>query len=172
MGTTHLFLLSPIGCTPASSHSPSPRAYPIRIATAFLAPMTRLRHRPSRTLPCACGWTHPVHPRSSHQVRKVLGELLMPILWLVHVVCALALGNMAAAVVGGPQPWRELWTASPFVASSPIASRLHLGDHRLAIGGGEGLGWPASPPCASVAASVRARVPGDLAMVKIGCSNT
>ena len=94
----------------------------------------------------------------------------MPILWLVRFVCALAHRNMAAAVVGCPPPWRELWTVYSFIASPPTASRLHLGEHRLTIGGGEGLGWPASPPSAVAAALVRARVPEDLAMVKIDCS--
>jgi len=74
---------------------------------------------------------------------------------------------MAATAVGCPPPWRELWTASPFIASSPTASRLHLGEHRLAIGGGEGLGWPTSLHSAVTAARVRARVPEDLAVVKI-----
>ena len=64
----------------------------------------------------------------------------------------------------------ELWTAPPLVASSPTASRLRLGDRRLATRGGEGLGWPASSPCASVAVPVRAWVLEDQAVVKIGCS--
>jgi len=77
---------------------------------------------------------------------------------------------MAATAVGGPPTWRELWTASLFTASPPTATRSHLGEHGLVIGGGEGLGWPAGPPSAVAAVPVRARVPEDLAMVKIGCS--
>ena len=65
----------------------------------------------------------------------------MPILWFCHFGCALAHGNTAVATIGCPLPWRELLTASPFIASPPTASRLHLGEHRLAIGGREGLGW-------------------------------
>jgi len=68
---------------------------------------------------------------------------LMPILELVHVVCALAHGNMAAVAGRSPPSWRELGTASPFIASPPIASGLRLGEHRLAFGDGEGLVWPA-----------------------------
>ena len=67
----------------------------------------------------------------------------MPALELICVVCALAHGNMAAVVGRSPPSWRELRTASPFAASSPIASGLRLGEHRLAFGGGEGPVWPA-----------------------------
>ena len=63
----------------------------------------------------------------------------------------------------------ELRTASPFIASPPTALRLYLGEHRLAIGGGEGIGWPASPRSAVAAALVHMRVPEDLAVVKIDC---
>ena len=65
---------------------------------------------------------------------------MMPIFWFFHFGCALAHGNTAAAIAGCPPPWRELLTASPFITSPPTASRLHLGEHRLAIGGEEGLG--------------------------------
>ena len=99
----------------------------------------------------------------------MLGELLMPILELVHVVCALAHGNMAAAIGRSPPPWRELWTTSPFTASPPTNSRRHLGEHRLAIGSVEGLGWPESPPSAVATAPVHVRVPEDQAVVKIVC---
>ena len=68
---------------------------------------------------------------------------MMPVLELIHVVSALAHGNMAAITGRGLPPWRELRTASPFAASSPIASGLRLGEHRLAFGGGEGPVWPA-----------------------------
>jgi len=67
----------------------------------------------------------------------------MPILELVHVVYALAHGNVAAVAGRSPPPWRELGIASPFPASSPNASSLCLGEHRLDIGGGEVLVWPA-----------------------------
>ena len=67
----------------------------------------------------------------------------MPILELVHVVYALAHENVAVVVGRSLPPWRELGTASPFTASPPNALSLHLGEHRLAIGGGEGLVWPA-----------------------------
>jgi len=50
----------------------------------------------------------------------------------------LAHGNTAVVTVGCPSLWRELLTASPFIASPPIASRLHLGEHRLLRGAGEG----------------------------------
>ena len=66
---------------------------------------------------------------------------MMPIIWFIHVVYALTHGNMAVVVGTSPPPWRELGTASPFTASPPNALSLHLGEHRLAIGGGEGLVW-------------------------------
>ena len=64
---------------------------------------------------------------------------MMPILELVHVVCALAHGNVAAIVGRSPPPWRELMTASLFTALPPNASSLRLGEHWLTIGGEEGL---------------------------------
>ena len=67
----------------------------------------------------------------------------MPILELVHVVYALAHENVVVVVGRSSPPWRELVIASSFIASPPNASSLRLGDHRLAIGGGEGLVWPA-----------------------------
>ena len=91
---------------------------------------------------------------------------MMPILWVIHFICALVHGNMAATAVGCPPPWRELQTASPFITSPPTALCLHLGEHRLAIEGGEGLGWPASLPSVVAATTVRVRVSGDLAVVK------
>ena len=66
---------------------------------------------------------------------------MMPIPWFVHIVCALAHGNMAAIAGRSPPPWRELGTASLFTASPPNALSLRLGEHRLAIGGEEGLVW-------------------------------
>jgi len=67
----------------------------------------------------------------------------MPIIWFVHVVYALVHGNMTAVAWRSPPPWRELKIASPFIASLPNTLTLRLGEHRLAIGGGEGLVWPA-----------------------------
>ena len=66
----------------------------------------------------------------------------MPILELVYVVYALAHGNVVTAVGRSLPSWRELGTATPFAASPPIALGLHLGEHRLEIGGGEGLVRP------------------------------
>ena len=92
----------------------------------------------------------------------------MPILEFVHVVYALAHGNVAAIVGRSPPPWRELGTASLFTASSPMALSLRLGEHRLAIGGREGLVWPTWRPYVSVAASVYAWVPRGLGRGKGG----
>ena len=63
----------------------------------------------------------------------------MPILELVHVVYDLAHGNVAAVAGRSPPSGRELGTASPFAASPPITLGLRLGEHRLEIGGKEGL---------------------------------
>ena len=63
----------------------------------------------------------------------------MPVLEFIHIVAALAHGNVAAIVGRSPPPWRELGTASSFVASLPNALSLRLGEHRLDIGGREGL---------------------------------
>ena len=95
---------------------------------------------------------------------------MMPILELVHVVYALAHRNMAAVAGRSLPPWRELGTASSFAASPPNASSLHLGEHQLDIGGGEGLVWPAQLPCASATAPVRTGVPEGFVIAKTGCS--
>ena len=91
---------------------------------------------------------------------------MMPVLEFIHIIGALAHGNVAVVIGRSPPPWRELGTASPFITSPPTTSLLHLGEHWLAIGGGEGLGWPTSPPSVVAAAPVRAWVLGDLAIVK------
>ena len=94
----------------------------------------------------------------------------MPILELVHIVYALAHRNMAAVAGRSLPPWRELGTASSFAASPPNASSLHLGEHRLAFGDGEGLVWPAYSLGASAVAPVHAWLPEGITVAKIGCS--
>ena len=49
---------------------------------------------------------------------------------------------------------------SPTIASPPTALCLRLGEHRLAIGGGERLGWPVWRSYASAVTSVHVGVAG------------
>ena len=63
---------------------------------------------------------------------------MMPVLELVHVVCALAHENVAAVAGRSPPSWRALGIASSFIASSPITLDLRLGKRRHAFRGGEG----------------------------------